>query len=443
MGPERGEPQEIRTEPSPETNTEGSQDFQETVHATDTKTIVDAAKAIIVAGHASDQDPALTTIIHEVQTRLEGETRGRVEVQRIAPGVTRVERAVDFAKGTVLDAPATYVVEGKHGVFVIDPGGEFNPVSLGMPKVKTVREEISETRKPIEAVLLTHGDPDHTNNYEDIAPTGTPIFVGRQGRWSVLSPERYFLGMQRIAEKGLKLASKEPLHPDEYEDPGDLTLRDFGLREILSRVRNPRDSRRDFLLREVSAHLFNPNGLPALDAAATAARQTRKRALETSLRDMPDSFETEHGRMEVIALPGHAREEVGFCFPQERIMIGGDLLTMSPIERSKRMDMFMPVANVYDAVSSLEKIQSLNLEAYYPAHGKPLIGAERVANHLNAMITDAKALIAHIQEVASAHPRLSTKELRPLVFTPEWEVKRSNKREQESWILSTLRDRAK
>lgn len=337
-------------------------------------------------------------------------------VREVFPGGFRVVKGE-----TSLDVPETWVFYDGQGLLVLDPGGELpietrdDEVSLKplaalatgskhSPKIEAVRELSRRFDAPIHGILLTHGDADHTNNIENVSGPDVPIYVGRKGWWSTLSPELQFAAGRVNLEKS----------PHTKGQSGDLQLRDLGFRAVAEMMNNPRGG---------------------------AKRHERKQHLAARFRDFPQLFSLPEATVEVIPTPGHAPEEVGFFVPEAKVFIGGDLLTTSKPDQAGRMNLFLPEANVFEAIDSIRRLQELDLEQLYPAHGEPIVGRDAIQEYLAAVIADAEAIIERTERIHQEHPTLTVTQLRPRVFTRNIALPGMAPRSEETWILSILRDR--
>jgi len=111
--------------------------------------------------------------IEEIRARLSPGPLGAIEVAELLPGVTRI---VMPAGGGVAGQPVcAYLVGGRRFVLV-DPGDPTGPA------LERAMEVAVSRGGAIEAVALTHVDPDHAAGAEAIAESlGIPILVGPGG----------------------------------------------------------------------------------------------------------------------------------------------------------------------------------------------------------------------------------------------------------------------
>ncbi len=337
-------------------------------------------------------------------------------VEQVVPGGFRVTWVESTA-----DVPESWAFADDEGhLLVIDPGGEIPPATEsgthpvrdlmqqmpgvgGEHKIAAIRQLAQETNSEVSAVLLTHGDADHTNNIEQITDTSAPIYIGRQGRWSVLSPEKQFTASVMNMRKS-RLTGNEA---------GELPLRDLGLQVLGRAIGNERTS-------------DDP-----------VERHARKAAMAERFQDFPETFSYHGGEIRPIALPGHAPEETGFYLPEYKTLIMGDLITTSKPARATRANLFLTEANAHDALQTLQAISRLDLERLYVAHGPPLLGAEVIRTHLDQMIGWLSEHIERIERLHTDQPQLTTGQIARAVFGREM-VDGFVEREAETYVYATL-----
>ena len=100
--------------------------------------------------------------IDEVRARLAPGTLGPIEVTEAAPGVTRV---VMPAGGGIAGQPVCAYLVGRRRFVLVDPG---DPSGPALEQAITLASSLGGA---IEAVVLTHVDPDHAAGAEAIAET--------------------------------------------------------------------------------------------------------------------------------------------------------------------------------------------------------------------------------------------------------------------------------
>jgi glyoxylase-like metal-dependent hydrolase (beta-lactamase superfamily II) len=111
--------------------------------------------------------------IEDVRTRLSPGRLGEVEVEEVSPEVTRI---VMPAGGGVAGQPVCAYLVGRRGFVLIDPG---DPTGPALDRALEIAAARGGT---IEAVALTHVDPDHAAGAEAVAERlGIPVLTGPGG----------------------------------------------------------------------------------------------------------------------------------------------------------------------------------------------------------------------------------------------------------------------
>ena len=111
--------------------------------------------------------------IEEIRTRLAPGLLGEIEVDELSSEVTRI---VMPAGGGVAGQPICAYLVGRRRFVLIDPG---DPTGPALDRALVVA---SERGGAIEAVALTHVDPDHAAGAEAVAERlGIPVFTGPGG----------------------------------------------------------------------------------------------------------------------------------------------------------------------------------------------------------------------------------------------------------------------
>ena len=129
-------------------------------------------------GHLAMWIPTSTTLqqlefvrsMDEIRARLSPGRLGEIAVEELSPEVTRI---VMPAGGGVAGQPVSAYLVGRRRFVLVDPG---DPTGPGLDRAL----EIAASRDgPIEAVALTHVDPDHAAGTEAVAERlGIPVFAG-------------------------------------------------------------------------------------------------------------------------------------------------------------------------------------------------------------------------------------------------------------------------
>ena len=141
----------------------------------------DDALAAMAAGRLALWLPTSTTLqqleharsIEEIRDRLAPGRLGPIEVTEAADGVTRI---VMPAGGGVAGQPVSAYLVGRRRLVLVDPGDPSGPA------LDRALELARGRGGSIEAVALTHVDPDHAAGAEAVAEIlGIPVLVGPGG----------------------------------------------------------------------------------------------------------------------------------------------------------------------------------------------------------------------------------------------------------------------
>ena len=77
--------------------------------------------------------------------------------------------------------------------------------------------------------------------------------------------------------------------------------------------------------------------------------------------------------LEVVQLPGHSAGQVGFWLPEERLLLGGDVLThFAPWKLTLPLAAY--TADMTEAKRSVLKVAQLQVDTLALGHGAPLVG---------------------------------------------------------------------
>jgi glyoxylase-like metal-dependent hydrolase (beta-lactamase superfamily II)/8-oxo-dGTP pyrophosphatase MutT (NUDIX family) len=113
------------------------------------------------------------TTMAEVRDRLAPRRLGAVEVEAVAPDVTRITMP---AGGGIAGQPVCAYLVGRHRFVLVDPGDPTGPAldrALGI---------VAADDGILEAIALTHVDPDHAAGAEAVAErAGVPVLTGPGG----------------------------------------------------------------------------------------------------------------------------------------------------------------------------------------------------------------------------------------------------------------------
>jgi glyoxylase-like metal-dependent hydrolase (beta-lactamase superfamily II)/8-oxo-dGTP pyrophosphatase MutT (NUDIX family) len=135
--------------------------------------MADGRLALWLPTSSTLQQLAHAPSLEAIRTRLAAGPLGHVEVQILSPEVTRV---VMPAGGGVAGQPVCAYLVGHRRFVLIDPG---DPTGPGLDRALALAAIDGGT---IEAVALTHVDPDHAAGAEAVAEIlGVPVVVGPGG----------------------------------------------------------------------------------------------------------------------------------------------------------------------------------------------------------------------------------------------------------------------
>ena len=111
--------------------------------------------------------------IEEIRARLSPGRLGEIEVEELSPEVTRI---VMPAGGGVAGQPVSAYLVGRRRFVLVDPGDPTGPALDRALEIAASRDGA------IEAVALTHVDPDHAAGTEAVAERlGIPVLTGPGG----------------------------------------------------------------------------------------------------------------------------------------------------------------------------------------------------------------------------------------------------------------------
>lgn len=96
--------------------------------------------------------------------------------------------------------------------------------------------------------------------------------------------------------------------------------------------------------------------------------------------------------------PGHTPDHMVYYIPEEKALASGDL---ADLETGKGADLNNPYSNYSDGLASLEKVRELDIEAFLPSHGEPVLGAGNVREMLDKMIENTHAYIDDVKSFLS------------------------------------------
>lgn len=299
--------------------------------------------------------------------------------------------------------PVTVAFRRGKELFVTDPG----TAAASGGKNRNLEWLKSETETAVGGVMLTHSHPDHIGNLPNMAGEEVPIFVHPKGYWSLRSP--------KVLIRGERMMTRPDSHPSKltqvgYEKLGRM-LYGPGMKGVKKRTEHNPEGR----------YLPFPEG----------------------------PMEFEGYSVEVIPTPGHTRGEVCFWIPEDRILVGGDLVPNTKIGRDNVPSLYMPECNIYDALSSLEKMRDLKPAVFIPAHGEPMWSEDEIETRFSGMIDLLQRFIDRVHEIHTEHPDWKDQQIAKAMFDdPELPKGLHGMRvfgaiERKSIVHSVLRDASK
>ena len=146
--------------------------------------------------------------IEEVRTRLSPGPLGAIEVEEVSPEVTRI---VMPAGGGVAGQPVCAYLVGHRRFVLIDPGDPTGPALDRALEISAARDGA------IEAVALTHVDPDHAAGAEAVAERlGIPVLTGPGGGRPLPYAVRELADLEsvRVGDVGLRAILTPGPRPD-------------------------------------------------------------------------------------------------------------------------------------------------------------------------------------------------------------------------------------
>jgi alkyl sulfatase BDS1-like metallo-beta-lactamase superfamily hydrolase len=268
------------------------------------------------------------------------------------------------------DLANTILVEGTHGVIIVDTGG-------GIGSARAVEKELRKiTSKPVVAVIYTHFHPDHINGVkayasdEDVKAGKVAIYAHEtllqnvQNQSAVIGP---ILGMRSAYSFGAAL---------EAED-----------------------------LKEMNGGI-GPNAHRGSMATFIAPTKTFRDKLEITLAGVP---------MQMLHVPSEAPDEIAIFLPQNKALLSAEVIqgpTLPNIHTLRGTSFRDPVK----WFRSIDALRSFKAEHLVPAHGQPVSGADKVEEVLR-MYRDGIQFV-HDQTIRYMNKGLTPDELANTVKFP-------------------------
>jgi glyoxylase-like metal-dependent hydrolase (beta-lactamase superfamily II) len=147
---------------------------------------------------------------------------------------------------------------------------------------------------------------------------------------------------------------------------------------------------------------------------------------------MPETFDVESYHFKIIEIPGHQEDMVGFYEPDHKWFFSADGVPLPT-----RKYIAMPDENVPLMITSMERIQSLEIEILFDAHRGPIPSPRE---HIQKRIDYLKETQARVREMYKEGldiPQMMEK----LELSPPWYIEMTKDRfAVEFFIKSLIRD---
>jgi glyoxylase-like metal-dependent hydrolase (beta-lactamase superfamily II) len=112
-----------------------------------------------------------------------------------------------------------------------------------------------------------------------------------------------------------------------------------------------------------------------------------------NVEPMPSSFSVKGLRFDVVQLPGHYEQMVGFYEPKRKWLFSADAVPLA-----SRKEIAMPEENVPQMIVTMERILTMDVEVLFDGHRGPVL-EPRV--HIRARVDYLQALQRRVQELHS------------------------------------------
>lgn len=112
----------------------------------------------------------------------------------------------------------------------------------------------------------------------------------------------------------------------------------------------------------------------------------------SDITNMPDTFSIGDLSFEVVSIPGHAADMVGFYEPEKRWFFSSDAI---PLPSKKKIA--MPEENIPQMVATMEKIRDMDIEILFDSHRGPIISPrEHIQTRIDYInMIQKEALVLH------------------------------------------------
>lgn len=389
-----GNPEEQETPEATKDTLQGN--IHETVSA-----LSDGALDVLIADYAAAVEEPEHTPLEE--TRLQAlreeldKRRGATEIEWKRDVVERVRENCWILRKEGNPNPTTTVFRRGNELFITDPG-----VSIASAeKNKALRELADSLGAKVSGVLLTHSHPDHIGNMPNMAGEQTPIYLHRKAFWSLRSPDALLRAEHVLTDKG----------------------------------------GRDRYIPEYKRILFERVG--DLIYGSGMKRRPKHVSEGGQYQEFPEEpMKFDGYTVEVVSTPGHAPGEVSFWIPEEKVLVGGDLMVNAGLGRDTIPSMYMPEANVYEGLASLKKMKALNPELFIPTHGAPIRSAQEFQTRVDGMIVLLEKVIEQAKELQMKNPGMTQDQIGEIIYSwPEFpKVMTFGPWEKKTIIMSVFRD---
>lgn len=347
-----------------------------------------------------------------IRAEIAEQIEGKETVEQIREGVWLLRK-----EGSV--NPVTVVFRRSDELLVTDPGVSWK----SKEKNRDLRRLEGTLKARVSGVLLTHSHPDHIGNLPEITDDTTPVFVHPKGFWSLRSPEKLLRAENVLARKGeapqlFPNILAEKIYPLVMKASYGMKLR--GMKQAGETVHRKTDAE---------------GAIETIPIKEGGRRYQR-------FPEEPMQFDGY--TVEVAETPGHTPGEVSFWIPEDRILVGGDLIPNTHFGRDEIASLYMPEANIYEAIVSLEKIRDLKPALFIPTHGEPIRSAEKIQERVEHMLSILHDVVERVNAIRTERPDVTVKELADEVFADDPRFPKTSKFgpiEKRTIVMSVLRDK--